>query len=121
MSVIAQRFSGVSTSTPLEASQTNAGPPTTDDQNMLQAVTTLTSGAWAVAVGWYRGATLTLPGGETAILINLLAGSGGDATHASMWFEGPVGSPGSTQLGGTGDLSTANDWAMIVVSLRPGP
>ncbi len=117
--VEAQRFSGVDTGTPVEATSTNQGPGV-DDRNMLQAVTTATSGAWAVGVGWNRSKTLTLPSGDTPILINQSVSSGGDATRSAMWYEGPVASPASTQLGGANDLSAVDDWAMIAVALRPG-
>ena len=118
VAVIAQRFTGVDTTTPVEQAATNAGPAV-DDRNMLGSVTTQTAGAWVVAAGWHRTAAFSVPTGETGILVNQLAGSGGDVTRASMWYEGPVATPASTQLGAASDLSAANDWAMIAVSLRP--
>jgi hypothetical protein len=36
-----------------------------------------------------------------------------------MWYQGPVASPAITQLGALDDLSSAGDWAIVVVSLRP--
>ena len=39
--------------------------------------------------------------------------------RASLWYEGPVASPGPTQLGAADDLSAAGDWAAIVVALKP--
>lgn len=119
VSIVAARFSGVDTSTNIEASATNAGPPVTDDNDMLQAVTTVTANAWVVACGSHRTGTFTVPGGENSIQINVLNGSGGDSTRCSMWYEGPVASPASTQLGANDDLSAAVDWCMIVVALRP--
>ena len=118
--VTAERFSGVDTASPVEASATNAGPAV-DDRNMLRSVTAVSPNAWAVAVGWYRTMTFTLPAGETAVLLNQVAGSGGDITRSSMWYQGPVASPASTQLGASNDLAAANDWAMIAVSLKPSP
>jgi len=115
----AQRFSGVSTTTPVETQATNAGPAV-DNRDMLQTVTTTTPGAWAIAAGWHRTAMLGVPGGQTAISINQPAGSGGDLTHLSMWYQGPITTPGSTQLGAANDLSRTNDWAMVAVSLKPG-
>ena len=119
---IAQRFSGVSTSTPVEQTATNRGP-SIDDRNMLQAVTTGTAGAWAVGAGWYRGTTnsFSVPSCETGILLNQFAGASGDVTRSSMWYQGPVANPASTQLGALNDLSANNDWAVIAVSLKPGP
>jgi hypothetical protein len=117
---IAQRFSGVSTTTPIEASATNAGPAV-DGRDMLQAVTTGTAGAWAVALGWHRAALFSLPAGQTALALNQVAGTGGDATHGSMWYRGPIASPGSVQLGAASDLSSANDWSLVVLSLKPAP
>ncbi len=119
VAVIAQRFAGVDTTTPVEAFSTHQGP-VVDDRNMLHSVTTQSPDAWTVAVGWHRGATLTVPADETAILLNQVAGSSGATTRASMWYEGPVISPASTQLGAANDLSSANDWALIAVSLKPG-
>jgi hypothetical protein len=116
---IAQRFSGVDTATPVEASATSTGP-SVDDRNMLRSVATASANAWAVAAGWHRTAAFSLPAGESAVLLNGVAGSGGDVTRSSLWYEGPGVSPASVQLGGTNDLTTANDWAMVVVSLEPG-
>ncbi|MFN8187625.1 MAG: PKD domain-containing protein [Gaiellales bacterium] len=114
---VAQRFSGVDAATPIEAVATNAGPGV-DDRNMLESVPTATAGAVAVAVGWHRGAVFSTPAGETALLANQTAGSGGDTTRATMWSEGPIASPSQIQLGAPGDLSTANDWSIVAVSLR---
>ncbi len=118
VSVVAQRFSGVDPGTPVEAVAPNGGPAA-DDRNMLQAVTPAAAGAWAVAAAWHRSATFTVPAGETGILTNQAAGSSGATTRVSLWYEGPVASPASTQLGAANDLSTASDWAVIAVSLRP--
>jgi len=125
---IATRFSGVDTSGThgsgaVEASATNVGPGT-DDDDMLQAVSTVTANAWAVAAGWGRSQAFTVPGGEAAVSsspssVNQTAGSGGDITRCSVWYEGPVATPASTQLGAANDLAAAGDWAMIVVSVKP--
>jgi len=120
VAVQAQRFSGVDTSTPVEATATHAGPPVTDDNDMLHSVTTITPNAWAVASGTHRSVDFTVPGGETGININLLGGlSSGTQVSASLWYEGPVATPASTQLGALDDLSAVKDWSMIVVSLKP--
>jgi hypothetical protein len=62
-----------------------------------------------------------VPAGETGIQINTSAGASGEIARASMWYEGPVAIPGSTQVGDNLDLSGNNDWAEIVVSLKPAP
>jgi hypothetical protein len=116
--VVAQRFAGVATSGGVEALATNPGPGT-DNANMLQSVTTLTPGAWAIGAGWHRGQTFAVPSGESPVLVNQTAGASGDTTRASMWYEGPVATPAPTQVGAAGDLSGAGDWAMVAVSLRP--
>ena len=121
---IAQRFSAVdvgSANQGVEATATNAGPPVTDDADMLQAVTTVTADAWAVAAGSTRsGAAFTVPTGETDLLNQTVdCGTAGNRIRAHMWYEGPVATPASTQLGATADLSIAADWCMIVVSLKP--
>jgi hypothetical protein len=38
-----------------------------------------------------------------------------------MWYRGPIASPGSVQLGAASDLSSANDWSLVVLSLKPAP
>lgn len=119
---IAARWSDMATggthgSEAVEAYSTNAGPDP-DDDDMLESVTTVTDGATAVAFGTHRTKTFTVPGGETAVSINLAAGSGGNLTTSSMWRQ-DVPSAGSTQLGDTADLSGDTDWCMIVVSLKP--
>ena len=120
--VRAYRFSGVDTSGTngsgaVEASATNTGP-NPDDDDMLQAVTTVTDDAWAVAFGTYRAGVFTVPTGETALNINDTTGSGGDITTLSSWYEVTT-TAGSYQLGALNDLNSARDWCMIVVSLKP--
>jgi hypothetical protein len=113
---IAQRFSGVHTTTPVEAMVTNAGPAT-DNDDLFDSVTTLSADAFVVAASEQRIAQLTLPAGETAIAVNQQAGT--SSTYGSMWYEGPIATPGSTQLGDTNDLDNTNDWALILVALKP--
>jgi len=115
----AQRFSGVATTNGVEALAINPGPAS-DNNDMLQAVTTLTDNAWAVAGGGSRTTpTLTLPAGEVAIDINRQAGTSGNVIRGHFWYQGPVSPAGSTQLGQANDLSSNFDWCMIVVSLKP--
>lgn len=118
----AYRFSGVDTSGTngsgaVEASATNAGPAT-DNDDMLQAVTTVTDDAWAVAFGTHRAGTFTTPAGETTLNINDTVGSGGDITTLSSWYEATT-TAGSYQLGDTADLDSNRDWCMVVVSIKP--
>jgi len=122
--VSATRFAGADTSGAngsgaIEAVATNAGPPVTDDKNMKINVTTLAANAWAYAAGTHRLATFTVPPGETAISINNTAGSSGDTTKLSTWYEA-VPTPGTVTLGADNDLSSVRDWAVIAVSIKPG-
>lgn len=112
---IAARFSGQHGS-PIEATATNAGPPITDDDDMLCAITTVSANAWVIAVGSSRAGVFTVPGGETAVSINLTAGSGGDLTSAHMWYL-PVASPGAAEIGAANDLGSARDWAVYALAL----
>lgn len=118
---IAQAFSGVDTATNdgIEAISSTVGPLSPDDNDMLWSVTTLTANAWAVATGTVISAgTLTVEAGvETAIQINFSGCSG--TMLGSMWYQGPIATPGATQLGYTDDLSSAKDWCETVVSLKP--
>lgn len=120
------RISGadISTTDGVEAVGTAAGPPVTDDTDMIVSVTTVTDEALALAFGGHRGgATFTPPSGETTIYSDTVdCGSGGDRVRAHYWREnGTVSPAGSTQLGDTGDLSGANPWAVIAVSIKPAP
>lgn len=112
---IAARFSGQHGS-PIEATATNAGPPITDDDDMLCAITTVSANAWVIGFGSSRAGVFTVPGDETAISINLTAGSGGDLTSAHMWYL-PVASPGAAEIGAANDLGSARDWAVYALAL----
>lgn len=116
----AQAFTGVDTTTN-DGVEANNGATSTpsDDDDMLASVTTVTANAWVVGVGTSRSQTLTVPGGETEISINQTAGSGGNITKGHLWYEGPVATPASTQLGATADLSGDIDWALSLVVLKP--
>ena len=100
VSVVGQRFGGVDPAGPIEAFSTNAGP-LSDNNDMLESVTTISPEAWVVGAAWHRGRTLSLPAGETEIAINELAGSGGSATRASMWYQGPNPDTGQCPVGRT--------------------
>lgn len=120
---VASRFSGVDTSGTngsgaVEADVGDTGPdPNNDD--MKTDITTLTDNAWAWGAGTHRGKTFSVPGGETGISINNSAGSGGDATSLSTWYQGPVDPAATVTVGGDADLSGDEDWCMIAVSIKP--
>lgn len=123
---ILTRISGadISTTDGVEAVGTAAGPPVTDDADMIVSVTTVTDNALALAFGGHRGGqTFTAPTGETIILSNTVdCGGGGDRVRGHYWREdGTVSPAGSVQLGDTGDLSGAEPWAVIGVSIKPAP
>jgi hypothetical protein len=122
----ATRFSGVDTSGSngsgaIEATATNAGPGT-DNNDMKHDIATVTNGAWAYAAGTHRysagNSVFTVPGGETGISINNAVGSGTDQTRVSTWYES-VPSAGTVTIGVDNDLSAASDWAVIAVSIKP--
>jgi hypothetical protein len=117
---VAQRFSGVDDATAdgVEASSTNDGPAV-DDDDMLHSVTTVTANAWAFAAGGGRGDEFTAPMGETLIVSTAECNTGGNRIQAHVWYEGPVASPGSVQLGAANDLSGTDDWIMITAALKP--
>jgi RHS repeat-associated protein len=110
--------SGTNGSGAIEAVATDAGPPSTDNDDMKIDVTTLTSNAWAYAAGTHRLATFALPGGEIAISINNVAGDSGDKTTLSTWYEA-VPTPGTVTLGADNDLNSERDWAVIALSIKP--
>lgn len=105
---VAQRFSGHDSATPHPTTATNAGPPSTDDDDMLIDITTQYDNSWAVGAGSHRLATYTMPEG-VEIYNNLIAGSGGDECRLSVWYE-EVATAGAVTLGGANSLSSARDW-----------
>ena len=116
---IAQAFSGTDTTTNDGIEATNGAVGEPDDDDMLATVTTLTANAWVVGMGTSRSRDLTIPGGETEITINNVAGSGGNVTRGHLWYEGPVVTPASTQLGDLADLAADIDWTLSLVVLKP--
>lgn len=90
-----------------------------DNNDLKVDITTLSNGARAVAVSYARLANITLPSGENPIEINYSAGSGGDNICASAWYE-DTPTAGTITLGGDNSLSSNREWAVIVVSLKPG-
>lgn len=114
--VIAVRISGAATGSnganAVEATATAVEYSGNDD--MLGSVTTVSANAWALAFGGHGTVGLTLPGGETGIVLNE-ASSG---TRASMWYQ-PVSSPGATQLGASGDLGLPGaTWVMVMAAIQ---
>lgn len=118
--IVAQavRLWGVSGSTPIEVSETDAGPGT-DNANMKDDITTLTDGAWAMGFGTFRSGVFTAPGGEVQIGSTIIADPGtGDTTPMAIWYE-LVASAGATTVGADGDLDSARDWSQITLSVKP--
>jgi len=85
---------------------------------MKIGIGTLTGNARAYAAGTHRLATFTVPAGESAISINNVAGTSGDMTTLSTWYEA-VPTAGTVTLGADNDLNSARDWAVIAVSIKP--
>jgi len=121
---VASRFSGVDTSGSegsgaVEATATDTGPdPDNDDVKI--SVTTVTDNAWAWAAATHRSGTLDSPPdtGEVTISLNNTAGSGGDITSCSTWYQ-VVPTAGATQLGTDNDLDSARDWCAAAISIKP--
>lgn len=88
------------------------------NSDMKISVTTATDGAWALVVGANTLGTLTLPGGETSIELNVQHSGN---LLLSMWYQGPVSPPGLTHLGADGDLDDSSWWAMVGASIKPAP
>lgn len=122
VSAVVTRFSGVDTSGTngsgaIEATATDVGPDP-DNDDMLISVTTVTANAWALACGGHRARTFTVPGGQTAISINQMYGTGGSVATCSTWYV-TVAIPAATTVGGLADLSFDSDWCIIGVSIKP--
>lgn len=126
VTVVASRFSGVDTtgingSGALEGSTGTADEGGTDNDDVIVSVTTVTDDALAFACATHRHKSLNDPPdtGETTISLNNSAGTGGDVTSLSTWYEGPVNPAGSTILGASADLSSDEAWAALAVSIKP--
>lgn len=113
----AHRISGAHT-TPVDTSAQDAGPPSVDNDDMIINITTGVADALVIAGGTHRGKTFTVPGGETEISINNIAGSSGDTTTLSVWSQQATAA-GSYQLGDLADLSGDDDWCCVAVSVAP--
>jgi len=122
VAAIAMRVSGTDTSGTngsgaIEATAT-AEVGSVDNDDLKVDITTLTNGARAIAVSYARLADITLPSGEVAIDINYSAGSGGDNVRASAWYE-DTPTAGTITLGADNDLSSAREWAVIAIGVKP--
>lgn len=110
---VATRFSGVDTTTPVEAnnsaSNASSSTPSVD-------VTTLTANAWGFAAHFDRGQTFSVGSGESAISINNQTGTSGNTLNISTEQQ-LVGSPGTVTLDGT--WSSAVSWAAIAAAIKP--
>lgn len=122
--ISASRFSGARTSGlngsgAIENIVSNPGP-VVDNNDITNAITTSTSGAWVYAAAWYRNRTLATPPGpgESVININLTNGNGGNVTSIATWYE-QAPSPGSVTIGSNNNLSADHDWALGLISIRP--
>ncbi len=121
--VVASRFSGCDTggsggSGAVEVIASDDGPSGSND-DMKVSLTTISTNAMAWAAGTHRNTTFTVPGGETSISANNSAGTSSDTTTCSTWYEATT-APLTTTLGADNDLSGANDWVIIALSLKPG-
>lgn len=111
---VATRFSGASLTPPVEASATNSSSVASTAPTVN--LTTLTNAAMGFVSVTHRGATFAVGAGETAILLNTSAGSGGDVLKVSTEYQ-ITPTAGLVTLDGT--LSVANDWVAIAASLVP--
>jgi len=123
-SAVAIRLSGVNTegsngSGAVEALYTNRGS-SRDTNDMKISITTLTSGAWALALGAHMRKSLTVPAGETEIDINNKGGTGSDYIYCSAWYE-VTASPITVTVGDNNDLSGDCDWAVVGLSINGVP
>lgn len=105
-------ISGSDGSGAVESSASEAGPATANN-DQLASVITVTNQALAVAFSLRQSTVFTVPGGETAILINQFS------NQADCWKQGPVSPSASTQLGALNDLAANKNWSMALVSLKP--
>jgi hypothetical protein len=112
---IASRFTGVDTITNVEDSATATG--SNDDDMLVTGITASGAGSWIIGFGTHGTTDLTVPGGETAILINQTFGGGPNTVCNSEWYEVASGA-GDYQIGDTADLSANTNWAAVGVAIR---
>lgn len=119
------RISGTATgangANAVEASVT-AQVGSSDNNDLLVSVTTLTADAWAAAFSTHRYRTslitLTLVDESSLGGINNNTGTGNNDIAISAFYQA-VASPGATQLGGSNDLSGNTEWSVIAISIKP--
>lgn len=116
------RLSGVDTSGTngsgaVEVVASDAGPPSTDNDDMKVSITPLSSPTWAIGFGTYRAGVFTTPGDQTTISINNTAGIGGDITTCSVFYAARSDTSAFT-LGGDNCLNSARDWAIIGLIIK---
>ena len=120
--VIALRVSGVAVGSggaaAVAATAMNAGPGSRDDANMKVSVPAR-AGDLLVAFGSNRLRTLATPAGQQAVKVNVAAGSSGGRISQSAWSSLPA-DDGARLLGANGDLSGADDWAVVGLDLTAG-
>src|SRR6185436_5690053 len=109
----ATRFSGVNTTTPVEAN-TSANNALSSTPSV--SVTTLTANAWAFGAHYDRGSTFTVGSGESAISLNNVTGTSGNILNISTEQQLVV-SPGAATLDGT--WSAAVSWVAIAAAIKP--
>lgn len=113
---VAVRITGQHAS-PIGSFEKAQGPPVTDDNDMKDSLTTTAVDSLIVAWGSYRNRLMNALGsGETSIVDDLVAGSGGDTTTSSLWYE-PATSVGTYELGADDCLLGTTDWAVILVEV----
>ena len=119
---IAARFSetdtsGTNGSGAVEATA-SAETGAVDNGNITVDITTLTNGAWAYgAVATHGSGTLTLVD-ETTIDINNSQGSAGNLITAHAFYQS-VPTAGSTTLLGSSSFSSAREWALVAIAIKP--
>lgn len=119
---IAIRVSGVDTSgTNGSGAIENTGSASTgatDNTNATVSITTTTDGARVVGCLSVHGpANVTLVD-ETSVSINNSVGSGGNTVRASMFYE-DKSVAGSVTLLGSASLSSAREWALAAIIVKP--
>jgi len=122
LGMIALRFSGVDTggtngSAAVEAHATYDGT-STDNDDFLGDITTITDNAWALGLGNTRNKNFTVPTDETNILNDIIAGSGGDRVTGQAWYK-LITSATTHELGEAASLSSNTSWCMGTFSIKP--
>lgn len=118
--VVAAAFTGTDAD-PFEATA-YAEAGAVDNNDPKVSVTPLTNAAMVVGALGVRSAgtgVYTLQGAETTISINNASGAGGTEVKASMFHAGVIDPAASTQVGADNSLSTAREWVIHAVAVKP--